>query len=157
MFLYAFEEIFDEYPNKVLSLLNSNLPFFELIRQWVGLYYDLNLKYPELLFVRFNKADKDLRRTSREYMNIFPPFGDKTMHYVYQQLSKLLKKEIAKGTIHPISASDFMLNCLSLMGFPFLGDFIAKQFMNLSDEEYIKTIHKRRDYVADAIINMIKK
>ena len=162
LFYIAFEEVFEALPKKVLPLMDSGLPLFEIIRKWVHLNYEIHLTHPDVFLYIFSELIKNLQRSSEEdetlqYFFTSKEYEDKTLHTIYSKLSKLLKKEAAKGTIKPISIPDFLFTCFSLLTFPFAGSPLAKQFLNLSDKEYVKFLHKYQDFVADVIINMLKK
>ena len=74
-----------------------------------------------------------------------------------EKLSKLLEKEETKGTIHPISADNFLLIFMGLVTYPLLGKSLAMPSLHLSEKKYMEFLHKHKECVADSIIRMIKK
>jgi len=142
------EETFAKIHEESLSILDSGLPFFELIRKWVYSHYDLYLKYPDYPFILNSESVKNPQTW------IHKP---EPAHHVLKKLSKLLEKEKAKGTVQPISASDLLLLFISLVDYPILGKTIALQCLNLPEKEYMKSLHKYKECVADFLIRAIKK
>jgi AcrR family transcriptional regulator len=150
LFYIIFEEVHSTHKEKVLSLLDSDLPFFKLIREWVYLYFDLYLNHPDYHFILNSKLSKD---TQKRFIN-------KPEHKsspLIKKLSKLLKKEEAKGTIHPVSVDYFYLFFLSLVAYPMEERDTAIQRLNLSEKKYMEFLNNYKEYVVDVIIRAIKK
>jgi AcrR family transcriptional regulator len=149
LFDTIFDEAFHILAEKIFGLADSNLPFFELIRQWIYSYYDTLLEYPDFPIFVLNELVANPRKLSRK-------FKDKNPYHLYMKLSERIKEEEAKGTIHLVSIPDFLLNVISLSIFPFAVRPIAIQFLNLSEDNYMKLLDKHREYVADFVIKAIK-
>ena len=150
LFDTIFDEAFTILFEKIFHLVDSNLPFVELIRKWIYSYYDMLFEYPDLpIFVLTELAANPQKLSKR--------FQEKNIHLLYMKLSRRIKEEEAKGTIEVVLIPDFLLNVISLSVFPFAISPIATQFLDLSDDSYMKLIDKHRDYVADFVIKAIKK
>jgi AcrR family transcriptional regulator len=148
LFDAIFEEAFSILSEKIFSLLDSDLPFFEMLRNWIYSYYDTLLQYPYLpLFVM-----RELSINPNRLSNCFY----KDPYTLYVKLTKLLEAEEAKGTIRPVPIPDFLLNIISLSIFPFAAKPIVNQFLNISELQYMELVDKHREYVVDFVIRAIK-
>jgi len=135
---------------KTSVVLDSDLPFFELIRELTYSVYDMRLEYPDFTFLLLT----EMVETSQ---NLNEKSKIREANPMRVKLEKLLEQEKAKGTIHPISIFSFMLSFFSFVDYPFLAAPIARRYQNLSKDEYTKLLHEHREHVADSIIRMIKK
>ena len=149
-----FDTIFDEattiLADKLFHLADSDLPFFELIRQWIYSYYDMLFKYPDFpTFV--------LTELAANPQKINEMFKNKNLYSLYVELTKRIQNEEEKGTIHPVPIPDFLLNVISLSIFPFAATSVATKFLNMTENDYMNLLDKHRVYVADFVIQAIKK
>jgi len=150
LFDAIFEEAFNILTDKIFYLMDSDLPFFELIRKWIYSYYDTLLQYPDFPNFVLTELAANPQKISEISKNKKP-------YSLYERLSKRILEEEAKGTIHPVSIPDFVLNIISLSIFPFAACPVATQFLNLSEDEYMELIIKHKEYVADFVIRAIRK
>lgn len=148
LFDAIFEEAFTMLSDKIFYLMDSNLPFFELIRRWIYSYYDMLLEYPDLPLFVMNELSANPEKLDKCFR--------KNPYLLYIRLVERIQEEEAKGTIHPIPVHDFLLNIVSLSIFPFAAKPVANQFLKLTDEQYMELIDKHREYVVDFIIKAIK-
>ncbi|MBF9140362.1 TetR/AcrR family transcriptional regulator [Hymenobacter properus] len=63
---------------------------------------------------------------------------------------------VAAGRIRPITATQLMMNMMSMLIFPFLGKPVFQAGLGLSDEEFQQEMERRRTDVADFIIRSIQ-
>ena len=148
LFDTIFEEAFTILSEKIFCLIDSDLPFFELIRKWIYSYYDMLLEYPDLPLFVMNELSTNPEKLNKCFY--------KNPDLLYLKLMERIKEEEAMGTIRPVPVHDFLLNIVSLSVFPFVAKPIAHQFFNLLEEQYVKLIDKHREYVVDFIINAVK-
>ncbi|MDR2564094.1 MAG: TetR/AcrR family transcriptional regulator [Prevotellaceae bacterium] len=148
LFDSIFEEAFNMMSEKIFYLMDSELPFFELIRQWIYSYYDMLMEYPDLPLFVMNELSTN------------PNTLDKCFHsnpyLLYLKISKRIKKEVTRGTIRPVNVPDLLLNIISLSIFPFAARPMAGKLLNLSDEQYMEMIDHHREYVVNFVIKAIK-
>ena len=149
LFDAIFEEAFSILAEKIFYLMDSDLPFFELIRKWIYSYYDMLFEYPDLPIFVLNELGANPQKLREKFIY-------KNVRLLYMKLAKRIKKEEAKGTIRPIPIPDFLLNVISLSIFPFAARPVATQFLNLSEADYAQLLDKHREYVAGFVINAIK-
>jgi AcrR family transcriptional regulator len=149
LFEEIFEEAFNILTGKVFAVFDSELPFFETIRNWVSSYYDTLSEYPQLpLFLMYEISqhpDSLTKRISRKRPSLF-----------FNKLAERLRREEEKGTIRKTPPTDLILNVVALCMHPFIFKPIAGVFLNLSKEEYCKLIKTHKAYAIEFVINAIK-
>ena len=149
LFDTIFEEAFTILFEKIFHLADSDLPFFDLIREWIYSYYDMLFEYPDLPIFMLTELAANPKKLSKK-------FKEKNPHLLYIKLFRRIKEEETKGTIRPVPIPDFLLNVISLSVFPFAVSPIATEFLNMSEDNYIKLMDKHREYVVDFVIRAIK-
>ena len=149
LFDTIFEEAFTILFEKIFHLVDSDLPFFELIREWIYSYYDMLFEYPDLPIFVLTELAVNPQKLSKK-------FKEKNPNKLYMKLFRRIKEEETKGTIRPVPIPDFLLNVISLSVFPFAVSPIANEFLNMSEDNYMKLMDKHRDYVVDFVISAIK-
>jgi AcrR family transcriptional regulator len=149
LFATIFEEAFAVLFDRIFYLMDSDLPFFDLIRKWIYSYYDMLFEYPDLPIFVLNELAK------KSYI-LNEKFKLRDPNQLYVKLASRIHEEEKKGTIEPVPVSDFLLNIISLSIFPFAAKPVITQFLNLSDTQYIDLIGKHKEYVADFVIRSIK-
>jgi len=144
------EEAFKTLAEKVFTLVDSDLPFFDLIRKWVYSYYETLSEHSYLPIFVLSELSHNPERLKEKFKLQNP-------YQVFAKLAIRISEEEKKGTISPMPIPDFFLNLISLSIFPFLSVPLVTQVLNLSEEDYRKMVFQHREYVADFIINAIKK
>ena len=150
LFNKILDDAFQVLAEKVFTIIDSDLPFFDLIRKWIYSYYEILSEYPHLpIFVlsELSQSPEKLKET----------FKLQNPYQIYARLAIRINEEEKKGTIHTISIPDFFLNIISLSIFPYVSAPLVVNFLNFSKEDYQKMIFEHREYVADFIVNAIKK
>jgi AcrR family transcriptional regulator len=150
LFDSIFEEAFSILMQKIFSILDSDLPFFDLIHKWVSSYYETLLEYPDLpIFVMTELAQNPDKLSET--------FKLKSPYQLYAKLAIRINEEEKKGTIRIFSLPDFFLNVISLSVFPFIAKQVVVQFLNLSEKKYLELLDSHGAFVADFIIRAIRK
>ncbi|MDR0619965.1 MAG: TetR family transcriptional regulator [Bacteroidales bacterium] len=150
LFETVFGETFNILVKKIFSIKNSNLPFFDLVREWIYSYYDTLIEYPDLPNFVLNELSHNpgMLKDNKQFQQL---------HQLYYYLVEQLLEEERKGTIRHVPVNDFVINIISLSVFPFAAYPVVSQFLNLSKSQYVKAMKKHREYVADFIIQAIRK
>ena len=148
LFDTIFEDVFSMLADKIFYLMDSDLPFFELVRKWVYAYYDMLLEYPCFPVFVLNELVANPRKLTKK-------FKDRKPYLLYLRLCERIKAEEEKGTIQITSVPSFILSVISLSIFPFAVKPAATQLLSMTDENYLKFVDKHREYVADFIIKAI--
>jgi len=150
LFDTIFEEAFTILFERIFQVMDSDLPFFEMVRKWIYAYFETLTENPDFPNFVLNELVANPRKLNEK-------FSGKNPHMVFMKLTKRIKEEEAKGTIHSVHISDFLLSVISLMAFPFIVRPIATSVLNLSKDEYMKFLSKHREYIVDFVIRAIKK
>lgn len=149
LFELIFGEAFDILVREVFSVLNSDLPFMETVETWIGTYFDVLARYPQIpnfIFtaVHHNSAAMISHAVSYDLVGLF------------QHISKRIEAEAAKGTIKPIPPLDFALNVISLCVFPFVMRPLAMEIAEKNDVEYEQMLENHKRYVISFVKDAIK-
>ena len=147
-----FEHIFNEnveiLMNRVFSVLDSDLPFFEMIEKWISIYYDTLYEYPEFPLFIINELSQR-PEVLKERIKMKKPYR------VFIKLAERIQKEVDAGTIRPIPVFDFALNAISSAMFPFIFQPIANTLLNISKDDYMKLLKDHKKYVVEFIIHAL--
>lgn len=149
LFEIIFDEAFDILVDRVFSTFNSNLPFYEMIEQWIHVYYELLPQYPQIpLFV--------LNEISHNPEALVEKINKKNPQEIFTKLALRLEEEIAKGTVKNVPPVDLGLNILSLCVFPFMFSKFAMHIADKTDSEYYAMIESHKRHVVDFAISALK-
>jgi len=73
-----------------------------------------------------------------------------------EKFRQQVEEAIAQGRIRPISATQLMMNMMSMLVFPFLGKPIFRGALGLTEDAFQQEMKLRRTEVAEFIIQSIK-
>lgn len=149
LFEAIFEEAFVVLVTRVFSAIDSDLPFFEMIKKWVYSYYDTLSEYPQL-------PNFVLSELSQNPALLEEKLKLKNPYQVYSKLAIRISEEEQKGTIRKVPVSNFLLSLVSLSIFPFVVKPMATAFLKLPKEQYEELLEDHKKYVVEYIINAIK-
>jgi AcrR family transcriptional regulator len=149
LFEIIFEEAFNILIHRVFSIIQSDMPFFELIEAWINAYYEILPEYPQIpIFI--------LSEINHHPDNLIKLAKKQNPQEKFSVLARRLDEEMRKGTIKETSVVDLGLNIISLCAFPFmLGKFAAK-VAEISIEEYYAMMEKHKLYVIQFIMDALK-
>jgi len=150
LFEIIFEEAFDVLIRRVFNILDSEIPFFDIIEKWINAYYELLIEYPQIPIFILNEINQNPERLT-ERIKRRNPFR------IFLRISARIEDEVQKGTIRETPSVDFVLNVLALCVFPFMFEGLATKVANKSIEEYNELLIQHQKYVVDFVINAIKK
>ncbi len=150
LFEDIFEEALDHLWKKIFSTLSSDKEFFELVKEWINAYYDVLLEYPELPIFLLNEVTIAPERLTERFKNHEP-------YKVFLRISTRIEFEKAKGTIRDTPPLDFLLNVVSMSLFPFIFRNLARPLAGVTEEQYDEMLKEHKSYVAQFVINAIKK
>ncbi|MDR1336957.1 MAG: TetR/AcrR family transcriptional regulator [Tannerella sp.] len=150
LFETIFDEAFSILTKRIFSIMNSDLPFFEMIREWVYSYYDTLMEYPNMPIFVLTELAQNPDKLKEKFNPLYP-------RQLYEKVAGRIREEVEKGVIRELSVPDFFLNLISLSIFPFVGMPIAIQFLHLSEEQYVEQLDRHREYIVDFIIQAIRK
>jgi AcrR family transcriptional regulator len=149
LFEIIFEDAFNILVNRVFSIIQSDIPFFEMIECWIDAYYKTLMEYPQIPMFIINEINQNSDGLVRFIKKQNPQ--DK-----YLIIANRLNEEIEKGTIKNVPAINFGLNIMSLCVFPFI---FGKLVMTVSDvpiTEYYKILEQHKQYVIQFVTEALK-
>lgn len=149
LFADIFNDAFAIVTGKIFEIVESDLPFFEMVRRWIYAYYDVLKQYQGLPLFILNEISQ--RPESLSEKLDFSKAND-----VFIVMNKKFEDEQAKGTILPMTIQDFAMNIISLCIFPFAFGPVANSVLNLSKDEYAQYLESHKEVVADFVINGLK-
>jgi AcrR family transcriptional regulator len=150
-----FEQIFEEkmrfIAGNIMVIDADGTPFEEKIARMVGAHFDFLAQNP--LFVPFI-AGELLSNPER-----FAPVLEKHGHYpqgMFARLDTELQKEVARGTIRPISTIDLVATIVSLNVAPFFVLRALQKLTTLSGEAVEEWFEARRLENINTVLSRIK-
>ncbi|MCC8145792.1 MAG: TetR/AcrR family transcriptional regulator, partial [Bacteroidales bacterium] len=149
LFEHIFNEIFEVLTGRVFNILDSDLPFFEMVEQWISVYYETLFEYPEFPLFIINELSQQ-PDVLREKMESKQPYR------IFLKLSERIKEEMRSGQVREVSLPDFALNTISLCMYPFIFSPVATAFLNISKEDYMELLKKHKKDVVEFVIHSLK-
>mgnify|MGYP002640078469 FL=1 len=148
LFEAVFHQAFKIIAPKLGTVLNSDLPLFDKIKQFTQAYINFALEHPYLPNFIIHELNQN------------PEFAQKLIQSKYfpdiSVFQKQIKQAVEKGKIKPISPNQPFINIMALTVFPFIGAPLLKGFAKLDDDAYTGLLNIRKTEVSDFIINAIK-
>ena len=145
LFEIIFDEAFDILIERVSGIVDSNLPFEEMIEMWITTYYDLLPRYPQIpMFV--------LSEINRSPEGLVKKISQKNPGKLLTLLSERMDAEVGRGAIRPVAVLDLGLSILSLCIFPFMfGGYITRT-VSISEEGYNALLKEHKEHVIDFVL-----
>lgn len=149
LFEIIFEEALNVLLDRILSVVNSDKPIFDLLALWIDSYYETLLEYPQIPIFILNAVNQNPERLAEIVRKRQP-------HEIFLKISGRLEKEVEKGVIRETPSLDFLLNILSLCVFPFIFGTMATKVAGRTSEEYTQVLSEHKEYVKQFVINALK-
>ncbi|MGG8495194.1 TetR/AcrR family transcriptional regulator [Tenacibaculum sp. TC6] len=149
LFEAVFKKAFSLLAPQLNAILNDDSTIEEKIKNFTHNYLSFMIKHPYLPNFIIQELNRKPQFIEEIKSNVFFPKLDK--------FKKQVEKEVATGSIRPISAEQLFINIISLNIFPFLGAPLIKALANVDDENYKVLLESRKKEVSEFIINAIKK
>ncbi|MDR1372127.1 MAG: TetR/AcrR family transcriptional regulator [Dysgonamonadaceae bacterium] len=140
LFLSAFKDAF-----------SSDLPFFEKIKKCVETHFDKIGENPKTPM--FVLREVVVNKEKRDFIlgKVIPAAS-----FVLEELDKLIREEIAKGTITPIKPIDLLINIASLNVLTFIAAQVYFDFdKGMNDENRNFLLHRKKNNV-DVILKSLQ-
>jgi TetR/AcrR family transcriptional regulator len=149
LFEIIFDEAFDILVERVSGIVDSSLPFEEMIEKWITTYYDLLPCYPQIpMFV--------LSEINRSPEELVKKISQKNPGKLLALLSERMDEEVERGAIRPVPVLDLGLSILSLCMFPFMfGGYITRT-VSISEENYNALLREHKEHVIDFVLRGLK-
>jgi TetR/AcrR family transcriptional regulator len=122
-----------------LEISEGAISFEEGLSRAVEAHFDMVRANPQLPFLIVNELTTNPVRIESLKATIAPIIGG-----VYSRVESWLEKEVAKGTIRPVSPVDLIITVVSLNAALFLAAPIVRRALGLGDEEFERFVDSRR-------------
>jgi AcrR family transcriptional regulator len=151
-----FDKVFEEKVRivvaNILTTGATGATLEERITKIIGLHFDFLKQNPRLISFVLNEVSSNPERLQSliEKLQQYPK-------PVLAQLDADLKKEIETGNIRPISGLDLLMTIASLNVTPFLMKPVIQMILNLSDDDFDKTMEHRKKEIIDTVLTRLRK
>lgn len=149
LFEIIFKDALEVLLNRILKVINSDKPIFELISSWIDAYYETLLEYPQIPIFILNAVNQSPERLT-DIIQKYQPYE------IFLKITERLDSEVEKGNIRETPSLDFLLNIFSLCVFPFIFGNLATHVSGVSQEEYTIVLENHKRYVIDFVINALR-
>jgi AcrR family transcriptional regulator len=150
LFEIIFEEAFEVLVERIFTTVQSDKPFLEMVELWIGAYYELLPKYPQIPIFILN----EINQSQEHYLTDL--IKKRNLQKVFYIITDKIEEAIKKGTIKEISTVDFGLNIASLCVFPFMVGGLAMKMADISTAEYHVLLKQHKDCVVRFVQDALK-
>lgn len=150
-----FEAIFEKkvrmLASELVQISNEDIPFEEKLRKKVESHFEMIEQNPRLPFLFFSEMNSNPNRLAsiREKLADLP-------REAIQLFEKELSDEIDKGNVRPMEIHDLLMTMISLNMTLFLAEPLFKTITNISDEDYVNLVKRRKKDNVEIILKSIK-
>ncbi len=149
LFDSLFSELISTYTPTLNNILSSELALEEKIRQYVSKYIDILQENPRITYFVLSVLQRNPEKIKK--LQIFQNLYD-TGNFSTQFLS-----EIKKRNIKTYDPTQFYINMVSLITFPFTIKPVIHEKNSMSEKDFARFMQERKKIIADLLILSIKK
>lgn len=149
LFEIVFKDAFDILVDRIFQTFHSDLPFLEMLENWISIYYEILPQYPQIPIFILNEINHGTDTLVSKII-------DKNPEKIFDMLSRRMEEEVKKGNIRDIPPLDLGLNILSLSIFPFVFSGFATRVTDQTDEEYGLFLQVHKQHVIDFVMNALR-
>lgn len=149
LFEIIFSDALQVLFGRVMKIVSSDKPIFELIASWIDSYYETLMEYPQIPMFLMNAISQNPERLVMK-INEYQPYN------IFLKVTTRLEQEAKLGVIRETPSLDFLLNILSLCVFPFMFGSMATKVAGRTGEEYNDVLENHKKYVINFVINALK-
>ena len=148
LFDAIFTRLVQKNSEELIRILDSDLPLNDKVRQYVGVYIDMLSDNP--LLVSFVMAILHRSRERITEMKVISSL------YATEQFTKQLLDEGKKGNIRRTDPTQFFVDMLSLIAFPFAIRALVMDKNNFSEADFQEFIRIRKKHVPEMLIDSLR-
>lgn len=134
---------------QIASLLNQDLPLEQKIRNFVSKYMEIIKANPDIPLFVIHELNKNPGRLKKFMLD---EMAKKVQPFLNQ-----LREESEKGNTVDLPPEHLLVNMISLMIFPFIGQPIIQAVLDMDDQAFGNFIDERHNFLPDYIVQMIMK
>ncbi len=144
LFELVLQDALDSFASRLVDVISAEDPFKTKVSTFIEMFTEATVKYPYLDVFIVTEIN---RNENPKYRILSPDLEGKMKDKFVADLAK----EIEKGTIDPISPSQFIVNLLSLCSYPLLAKPIIANMFNLKQREYKAFLKERHEIILKLI------
>ncbi|HEY5691615.1 MAG TPA: helix-turn-helix domain-containing protein [Cyclobacteriaceae bacterium] len=150
MFNLIFETQFKEFFSGIGSILNTNKPLFEKIKEIVTHEIDVLSRHPDLPRFIITEVALQPERLIQygQKMGINP-------RQILEVFNQQVEQEVRQGKIIQIEGRQLLMNIMSLCVYPFAAKPIVKTMMQMDEKTFNQMMMNRREGIYQFIIKAI--
>lgn len=148
LFDSIFSGLLGKYTPVLNEILNAHIPVEEKVKLYVEKYIDILQENPKLTYFVLSVLHRNPDKITK--LKIFQSL------YHTGNFSALFIEEIKKGHIKEVDPTQFFINMLSLITFPFTVKQVIMEKNKLTEEEMRKFMDDRKKIVTEMLIQSIK-
>ena len=148
LFEAVFKQAFNLMAPQLNKIINADTELEEKIRAFSYNYISFIIKHPYLP----NFIIQELNSNPEFVQKLVSEKNFPTIDIFKSQVNQL----VDEGKIRPINPNQLFINIMALNVFPFIGKPLLQGFTKLDDQSFKGLMEKRKNEVADFIINAIK-
>lgn len=149
LFNSIFSTLLEKYTPTLNGILGSSLPIEEKIHLYVEEYIDILLENPKLTYFVLSVLHRNPDKITQ--MKIFQSL------YNTGDFSKQFAEEVRKGNIKDVDPTQFFINMLSLITFPFTIKQVIMEKNHMNEDTFKQFMHQRKQVITDMLLLTIKK
>ena len=149
LFDSIFSDLLSAYTPTLNSILSSELSLEEKIKQYVSKYIDILQENPRLSYFVLSVLQRNPEKIKK--LRIFQSL------YHTGNFSGQFISEIKKGTIREYDPTQFFINMLSLITFPFTIKPVILEKNKMSEEDFSGFLFERKKLITEMLVVSIKK
>ena len=149
LFNSIFSTLLEKYTPTLNGILGSSLPLEEKIHLYVEEYIDILLENPKLTYFVLSVLHRNPDKITQ--MKIFQSL------YNTGDFSKQFMEEVRKGNIKEVDPTQFFINMLSLITFPFTIKQVIMEKNHMNEDTFKQFMHQRKQVITDMLLLTIKK
>ena len=148
LFDSIFSGLLGKYTPILNEILNAHIPIEEKVKLYVEKYIDILQENPKLTYFVLSVLHRNPNKITK--LKIFQSL------YHTGNFSALFIEEIKKGHIKDVDPTQFFINMLSLITFPFTVKQVIMEKNKLTEEEMRKFMDDRKIIITEMLIQSIK-
>ncbi len=149
LFNSIFSGLLEKYTPTLNGILGSSLPIEEKIHLYVEEYIDILLENPKLTYFVLSVLHRNPDKITQ--MKIFQSL------YNTGDFSKQFMDEVRKGNIKEVDPTQFFINMLSLITFPFTIKQVIMEKNHMNEDTFKQFMHQRKQVITNMLLLTIKK
>jgi AcrR family transcriptional regulator len=149
LFSIVFEKESIHFRSDVLSILNSDLPFFDKLRLMIRKDIEKFKTAPFLPMFVLNEMHSNPERMSH--------IASEAKHdLIYDAFCQVVEKEQESGRIRRVNPAQLLLSIMGITMFPYLAEPMIKISMDLDDISFSELLEEREEHAMALIENALK-